>query len=292
MTSLTWASRPKLNRTASLGAAAILAVATMMCISTPAAVAGDEKLPTGEQVLDNYIKATGGLEAYRKVHNRVTKGTFEHMGRGADADTIYSKANVTIYAAPPNKIAYLMESDRFGRSQEGCDGKYAWSKSIIGPVLKLADERKQAFRNATFQPPVSWRELYETVECVGVEEVNGKPAYKVICTAPKQGGVESAFYDKETGLLLKKEVRGDDGFETVTVVTKFEDYKEVDGILYPRLQTVTQQQGEIQLRYTSIQHNVELPEDAFAIPPDIRELIDLHEGRKEKPRAQDKSKDE
>ena len=37
--------------------------------------------PSGEEVMDNYIKVTGGKEAYEKVKSRVTKNTLELPAR-------------------------------------------------------------------------------------------------------------------------------------------------------------------------------------------------------------------
>ena len=41
-----------------------------------------EDLPKGEDVLKQYVEATGGKAAYEKVKNRVMKGTLEIPGAG------------------------------------------------------------------------------------------------------------------------------------------------------------------------------------------------------------------
>ena len=48
------------------------------------------------------------------------------------------------------------------------------------------EEKARSSARQTFYKELRWKELYAKVECVGIEDVEGKPAYKVVLT-PKSG---------------------------------------------------------------------------------------------------------
>jgi len=53
-----------------------------------------------------------------------------------------------------------------------------------------------------------------------------------------------------------------------------EDYRPVDGILYPHrmVQEVKGQQNSV-ITVDSIVHNLDIPPDKFALPEDVKELL-------------------
>ena len=57
-------------------------------------MAADEPLPKGAEILDKFVDATGGKDAYLKVHNEMWKGSFEFLGKGI-------KGAATSYRAEP-----------------------------------------------------------------------------------------------------------------------------------------------------------------------------------------------
>lgn len=231
--------------------------------------AGDESLPTGEAILEKFIEATGGRAAYAKQHSRVTKGTFAIVGMGA-------KAKMTTYAAAPRKFYVGIESDMLGRIESGVDGDIVWQlTTMMGPEIKKGSERAAILREATFNGILNWKALYKSVECVGVEEVEGKPCYKVVMT-PKEGSVETVYYDKKTSLMVKMETKLETPMGTIAIVSVVSDYKKVDGTLVPH--KVIQEIGGLQkleIVAESIEHNVDIPVDRFKAPDDVRELVKI-----------------
>jgi zinc protease len=216
-------------------------------------------LPTAETVLNQYIEATGGKVAYEKLKNRVATGTIEIPAANI-------KGTLKLTQAVPNKLAMVTELGPVGVQKRVTDGKNVWDFSTIGGDRELDGEEKEAFlRDADFYKELHWKELYTKVECVGIEDVAGKPAYKIVLT-PKSGKSSTDFYDKTSHLLVK---------QTETVTTPMgdllaeeypSDYKTVDGVLMPLTITQKVQTQEIVLKLTDIKHNVELPADAFKRP--------------------------
>ena len=79
--------------------------------------------PQGETVLDKYVDATGGPDAYKKINNRLSKGylTMDAMPGGAAM-----KTTMTSYEARPNKNYALLEGGPMGKVESGTDGEIAW----------------------------------------------------------------------------------------------------------------------------------------------------------------------
>lgn len=248
-----------------LGLLIALGIVALMA-AIPVTRAGDDrdKLPTAEQVLGQYIEATGGEEAYRKLHNRVSKWELSAPAQGL-------QMKVTEYAAKPNKRVYITESESFGTFEEGTDGKVAWRITPKGPQITMKEgaERQEALRNAVFHPALQWRDVYDKIECTGVQDVDGKPAYRVVATPPAGASPESLLYDTDSHLLVKRVTSRHTAMGELIAETVFEDYREVDGVLMSFTQRTTQIGQEMTIRYTSIQHNVDLPKDRFDPPANL-----------------------
>lgn len=235
--------------------------------------AQEEKLPKGEAILDKYVEVTGGKAAYDQLSNRVVKGTFAVPAQGLEL-------SLAIYEAKPDKSYTMLESDAIGKIEKGTNDGVAWElQAMTGPRLLEGDEKAVALRGATFDAAQNWRKLYKKVECVGVEIVDGKPCYKVVLTA-KAGPQETRYYDKQSGLVVKTAMDMPSPMGTIPIESYASDYKSVDGILMAHKVRVLAMGMERLMTFTSIEHNVKLPEDRFKLPEEIQALVDA---AKEKP---------
>jgi hypothetical protein len=254
-----------------LATALWLALCGAVLLATHPALGQDEKLPKGEVILDKYVEATGGKAAHSKIKNRVARGTFEIPGQQQSMT-----GSLLGYSARPYYVHSIVEIPGVMKQERGTDGKIAWKRrSMAGAVLIEGDEREQFLREAFFDKDVEWRKLYKKAKTVGIEDVNGKPAYKVELTIDDSNKM-TAFYDKESHLLVKtttiaKTPRGETPIETY-----FSDYKDVGGVLTSHAQR-QRVLGPIPIEQTftfqSIKANVELPEDCFELPDEVKELV-------------------
>lgn len=248
-----------------------MAGALAMGLYPASSIGAEETLPTGEKVLEKYIEAIGGRAVLEKLHNRVTKGTFAIVGMGATA-------KMTTYAASPQKIHVVIESDMLGKMESGTDGKIVWQlTTMMGPEIKKGSERAAILREAMFNGILQWKDLYKSAECVAVEEVDGKPCYKVVMT-PKEGSVETVFYDKKTFFAVRMETKLETQMGTMAIVATASDYKSVDGMLIAH--KVVQEIGglqKIEMVTESVEHNVDIPADRFKVPDDIQDLLKTKE---------------
>jgi hypothetical protein len=216
-------------------------------------------LPTAETVLNQYIEATGGKAAYEKLKNRVATGTIE-----IPAANIKGKMNVT--EAAPNKVRFFADLGPLGELKKVTDGKNAWEFSTVQGEREITGEEKDAFlRESDFYQELRWKELYAKVECVAMEDVDGKPAYKIVLT-PNSGKPTTQYYDKASHLLVKQTQITAGPMGEVSVDEYGSDYKAVDGVRMPFTITQTMLTQKIVLTITEVKHNVELPADTFRRP--------------------------
>jgi zinc protease len=239
-------------------------VLSLVCLAIglgqPKARAQDKPdLPTADTVLNQYIEATGGKAAYEKLKNRVSTGSIELPAANI-------KGTIKLTQAAPNNTFLFFELGPAGETRRGTDGKTAWEISTLTGERDLDGEEKESFiRESSFYKELLWKELYDKVECVGVEDVNGKPAYKLVLT-PKSGKPVTEYYDKTTHLIVKQTATSVTPNGEITVDSYPSDFKMVDAIMVPFTSTQKVLTQEIVMKLTEIKHNVDLPADAFKRP--------------------------
>jgi hypothetical protein len=247
-----------LRTTAGLAALAGLALAGL---------ARAEELTKAEQVLDKYVQATGGKEAHEKLKNLRAEGTFELPAAGI-------KGTFVLYQAEPNKMHTEIDLPGVGKIEKGTDGEVVWEKSAIqGPRILKGEERAASLRDSLWNGAINWRKAYEKADLQGTEDVEGKPCYKVVLTAPG-GETVTQWYEKASGLLVKSSMVVRSSMGNLPVTSFTEDYKKVDGVLFSHK---TRQQvlgNEIVVTITKIAHNVQLPKDRFELPEEIKKLAE------------------
>jgi hypothetical protein len=222
-------------------------------------------LPTGAQVLDDYVKATGGKAAYERLTNRVSVGTLEIQGASL-------KGKITLTQAAPAKLLNETDLGQAGKSTQATDGRLAWEISTFGGERLLKGEEEQSFKSqAIFNAEVRWREAYTDAKCLGIEDVDGKPAYKVELTR-SVGKPVIEYYDVNTHLMTKHVSTTKTPGGEVKVEVFPTDYRKIDGILIPQKAKQVVLGQAIVMSFDEIKHNVELSDDRFAPPAAIKSL--------------------
>lgn len=239
-----------------------------LALAAPARLAAQDAAPapSAEAILDGFVQATGGEDAYRKIDNRVTHATVEIPGQGITLP-------VTLYQARPGKMYSVSESDVLGRIERGIDGEVVWELSTLaGPQIKEGDERALTLRGSHLDAAVEWRTIYPTAEYAGLATVGERPCHKIVLTAD-DGPAETRFFDAETHLLVKTELTLELPVGSLPMEIFPGDYREVDGVLLAHEVRTTVVGQERVLTIQSIEHNVELPPDRFELPPAVQELV-------------------
>jgi hypothetical protein len=228
--------------------------------AAPSATKPAEAIPSAEQVLDRYVQAIGGRAAWMKLTSRVSKGTIEIPAMNNLSGT------VEIHEKAPNLMLAVIN---LGGAvfEQGFDGTVAWSDNPRDGLRILSGgELDDARREANFYHPLDLRKNYTKMSVTGIVRVNEHDTYVVEGTRD-QGAPDKIYFDTQTGLL----VRCVNQRYTPDGLTEFqadvEDYTPVDGVKLPF--TVRQSGGgsAFVIRFTEVQHNVQLTDAQFAQPP-------------------------
>ena len=224
-----------------------LAVAFAFASISPAFA--DHHLPSAAEIFAKYTEATGGAAAYAKLKNQVTKATFSLPDMGMDGPMVNT-------VAPPNTRSTIT-FEGFGVFDSGVTDGVAWDVNPMeGSKILEGDEAAIAVATASLNPFLDFKGEAKTV---GEEKVGDEDCYKVDIV-----GVGSAYFSKASGLLVKNE--SPDGDSTLS------DWKEVDGIKIAH-KTVIAADMTFEIVINSVEHTVELADDAFTLPAEIQALM-------------------
>jgi hypothetical protein len=237
-----------------------------LSVSPSSLAAEQERLPSGEKVLDDAAKATGSKKARGKLRNRVVVSSLDLAGQGLSL-------RMTIHSAPPNLNYTVIESELTGKIEKGTDGEVVWELSeLMGAQIKEGQEKADFLREARFDRLADWRELYTEAECTGVESIADHPAYRVRLTTV-DGTEQTMYFDTESKLPVKHEFVLENPMGSIPIETWIGDYREVDGLRWPHEMKAVVMGQERRVTTESVEHNVELPSDRFDLPPAIQELL-------------------
>jgi len=248
-------------RTRSWIAAAVVALSAMDARAQPAPKPATAKpLPKAEDVLEQYVKATGGRAAYEKHQSGVMKAVGSIAAMGVKVEIVNSMK-------APNLSLLVLKMEGMGEQRSGFDGKVAWEQDAMTGLHELEGiEKARAAREAEFNAELKWRELYKQVRSVGLETVNGRSCVQIELV-PKEGGrSDMECYDLETKLLVKAEstTEGDQG----TMLMKMfpVEWKEYDGVKLPSVIRLGMGPVEIEAKVISVEWNVPLDDAIFRKP--------------------------
>jgi hypothetical protein len=215
------------------------------------------------KVLDRYAEAIGGKAKLAQIKSSVIKGTFSLPGMGMYAP-------METYSVPPGKFFSKVDLGDFGTAMNGVIGDVVWDiNPMTGPRILTGGERIMRLRQAQVDQFANWSENFPKTELVGKERVDGAETSKVIMT-PSEGEPLTGYFSEETGLLVKIE----SVLNGQTAATSVKNYKEVDGIKIAHLVEINTPQMSFSIEFESVEHNVDIPEERFSLPPQIQTLVD------------------
>jgi hypothetical protein len=231
-----------------------------------------DALPSAESILDRYIQVTGGKEAYEKRKTEVFHGVLDYTALGL-------KGTITRYAAEPDKYYATLEVEGLGKIEMGVNGQIAWENSaLLGPRVKTGVERAEAIREGNLNSTVNWRKLYPKVQTIGIENIEGEDCYKVSMT-PTEGQPLIGYYQKKSGLQVKLTTISSTQMGDVPVDLIASDYKNFGGVLEPARTVQKAGPQEFSIVLQRVEVNPVIPPETFAIPAEVRKLLDKADGK-------------
>ncbi|MFV8358068.1 M16 family metallopeptidase, partial [Flavobacterium sp. XS1P32] len=174
---------------------------------------------TVKSVLDNYIKAIGGLQAAQAVK------------------TIVMNGSTTIPQAPA-PLSFVSKTDSKGMLMvELAMGTMSIMKQVVNEkgAYVMQQGQKQILEgemlNDMKAEATPFKELTlatkEGLTLVNIEPINGKDAYAI------KNGKTTLFYDVASGLKVAESIVMEQGGKSMTKTNSYSDYREVKGVKVP-----------------------------------------------------------
>ncbi len=249
-------------------------------IAWAALAAQQAALPTGASVLDRFVEVTGGKAAYEKHHNEQVSGALILSAQGIRGD-------MTMYSAEPSKTLVKVTISGVGEIENGTDGTVAWEKSPFqGPRLIEGSELADLLREARFNGPIHWRDMYAKAETIGEEKLGDEDCYKIRLTPKGEGHDETVWFGKKSGLMLKQTGTRSSAMGDVAYENTFSDYRRVGGILMSFKGQEKAAGQDIGTEMKTVNFDIEIPDGTFAVPADIKTLLDRQKPAAAAPQAQ------
>lgn len=200
---------------------------------------------TASDVVKNYVKAIGGEAKLRDVKS--TLQTAEVTIAGAPF-----KPKAVIKQMAPNMYSMEMSAEGIGTlMKQKFDGKEGYQE-VQGRKIPMAESEA----NSRKSEKGLFSELYmesSNLELETISNVDGTDAYKIKVT--KDGKTSTRYYAVDSGLLIRTEETNEAQGQSITTVTDFADYKEVNGIMMPQMMKVNAGPQVIEMNITEIKIN-------------------------------------
>ncbi|MGD9252835.1 MAG: hypothetical protein PVG92_02750 [Holophagae bacterium] len=222
---------------------------------------------TADEIIQQNLEAKGGEEAWLAVKSAKITGTMR-MGGGAAGAV---EAPVVLEFKRPEKVR--LEFTMQGMTAiQAYDGEVGWSvMPFMGktePEEMAEDQLKDIKQMAELEGPlVDYKEKGHTVEYLGIEEVDGTPAYKLRVNQAN-GDVVDIFIDEEYFIEFKQEATREVQGNEVKISTVYGDYKEVGGLLFAHSMEMSFGGGPAQQVITleTIELDIDIADERFSMP--------------------------
>jgi len=182
----------------------------------------DEPKPSIEQVLENYVKALGGKSKLDKISSRTMKALRVEPDGTTESEDVFQKGNQLLV------ITHYEKTDVI----QGYNGTDVWKKADSSVVRLKSDEIEQFKRDAQFFDAANLKSIYEQMEVVGKDVIDGKDVYIVRAVLPGKER-ERLFFEIQSGLLVRRFT----GTQTMLGFFPFQvdygDYRKIKGVQIP-----------------------------------------------------------
>jgi len=211
-----------------------------------------------KKILAHYLSAIGGEKALAKIENIVSQSDMSIVEAGV---TI----NREMVQDKSGNLFIKVNSAQTGELFRGFDGDIFWEKNSSA-VREIDAESSLAYRNEfAFMRFANWEKILIGSEYLGLDSLDGKLLH---CIEVKTiFGVKETWYFNTNDFLLsytKEQLEMTRG--TVTVITKFSDYRLVDGVKHSFVQTVKMGERNRKITFNSIAHNQLIDQKIFSKP--------------------------
>jgi photosynthetic reaction center cytochrome c subunit len=214
---------------------------------------------TVDQVADKYLQALGGRQALENAKTRVMTGTVTSRDLQSFPVTVQEKSTGEYrieIAAQPNPTIRAF------------NGKSGWSVGGFNNQVRDLEgfQLQQGLRLADLTVPLHLSERYEGLAVSRYADVDGKAAI-VLTGRPYPDVSEQLFFDRDTGLLLRRSVATRTGLGELPEQIDYSDYREVNGVKVPFTVRHATWNNLTTEKLAEVKLNAPVGDDQFAKPP-------------------------
>ncbi len=223
-------------------------------LKAPAAAAKIEKKYDEQalKIINEFIAAAGGEQAWKKIKSYSAAGKVEIMRAGTKVE-----GDIQLIGKSPDKSAEIMSIEAVGEVRGIFDGKKYYLQSDLTGNSEYNDSRqvREMGLAANLQEMLRIKDIYSQVIYIGEYQRKGKTA--ALVKAVTADGIEVAFaFDTASKLLVQR-------IGTFTN-SSYDDYRKVGDVMVPFWQT---RSDAMKIKLSEFKLNVPV-EDSFFVPKD------------------------
>lgn len=243
--------------------AGLVALATVLPDGGAAAQDAPD-LPEARVLVERHLDAMGGRDAVLARLDGSMTGRFEIPTAGL------SGTLTSAFRSPDHRVIRI-EVPGVGEILSGYDGQVLWAMDpFTGPRILEGSERERDLEQSSRGALVRDPEAVGSMETMALVELDGRPCYQVRIGWPS--GAESMdCYDVESGLLLGSETTNESPMGEMEVVSLYQDYREVGGVIMAT-RTVQRVMGQEQVLIFESYDPTPPSDEQFTLPPAVQAL--------------------
>jgi hypothetical protein len=212
--------------------------------------------PAAEQLIEKYLRASGGAAAIDKVTSRVMKGTIDVGGKSIPID-IYSKD-------PDMRISFTHMPE--GDSVTAFNGHEGWLGTAGRPLREMhGGDVDGASIDADLHLASHLKSMFSEVKTHGTEKIGDIDTYAVVGQREGKPPIR-LYFDQQTGLLVRMVRFGDTALGLLPTQIDYADYRDVDGVKTPFRWTLARPSGRFTIQVTDVKQNVPVDDAKFVKP--------------------------
>jgi hypothetical protein len=204
-----------------------------------------QDLPSADELVDAYVEAIGGRDAYLGISSMRQTGTVTVMGLGVNGA-------FEILQVAPNRMLNRIELPGVGEVLTGFDGDAGWSVNpLLGPMLMEGAELEQTGERAHVLATLRDSEMAPVRETVELSEYRDEPCWTVRFVWAS--GRESLdCFSTETGLLVASEESQASPMGEVPVTVIYAEYREFGDMVIPTRITQSTMGQDMEIRIEEV----------------------------------------
>lgn len=180
-------------------------------------------------IVNDYLKAIGGLEELKKIKTLYTKMSMLMQGM---------ELNVETKKMIPNKELAMVSMQGNIVSKSLFNGNEGYHEQMGNKVEITGDDLLDKKAQASIFEQIDYLSAAFKLEVKGIEKLNNNDVYKLVVTKPS-GKTQTEYYDVNSKLLVKEEETIHTNNMELLKTIELSDYKKAGNILLPFKQSVS-----------------------------------------------------